>query len=169
MKGEGKSRELSVYELGSLYQDYTESVEGIKNKCEHCIHLLKDRYQPERRKVTQQQTCEVDELYKECGTLFKILSTGSARVQAQLKDRGKFLRYRKLSEQFFIARGKIKEKIKMTDSLIAQGAISSRIKASLPKVREFKNEMDKTLSKQRSLIKQEFGNRNFFIDESHSS
>ena len=53
----------------------------------------------------------------------------------------------------------------MTDSLIAQGARSSRIKSSLNRVREFKDAMDKAPNEQRNLVKQDFGNRNFFSSQ----
>ena len=67
-----------------------------------------------------------------------------------------------LSDQFQDARVKIHDKIVTTDSLIAQGARSTKVKSALPKVREIKDEMDKALKEQRTLMKLHFGNREFF-------
>ena len=53
LKAKGRDYQPSVYELGSLYQDYSKSVEGVKTECEKYIHLLKDKYQSERCKVMQ--------------------------------------------------------------------------------------------------------------------
>ena len=135
----------------------------MKHECESCIHLLKDKYQSERRKVMQNKTSSssLEELYQECGAIFKPLP-GLSVIQQQMKDKSHFLRYCKLSDQFFDARDKINEEIKMTDSLIVQSGRSSRIKASLPGVREIKDVMDKALNEQRSLIKQDLCNPNFF-------
>ena len=47
----------------------------------------------------------MEKFCKECGTFFKILSTGYASVQQQLKDKGQFSRYCNI----FIPRDKIKE------------------------------------------------------------
>ena len=49
LKSKGKYYEPSIYELGSLYQEYSKSIERIINECNGCIHLLKDKYQSERR------------------------------------------------------------------------------------------------------------------------
>ena len=67
-------------------------------------------------------------------------------IQRQIKDKSHFLRYCKLSDQSYNALDKINEEIKMTDSLLAQGARSSRIKSSLPRVREIKDAMYKALN-----------------------
>ena len=69
----GKDYEPSIYELGSLYQEYSKSIEGINNECNSCIHLLKDKYQSERRKVLSCQTSGLEQLYKECSTMFSKL------------------------------------------------------------------------------------------------
>ena len=42
LKSKGKDYEPSIYQLGSLYQEYNKSIEGINNECNSCIHLLKD-------------------------------------------------------------------------------------------------------------------------------
>ena len=52
----GKDNEPSIYELGSLYQDYSKSIEGINNEFNSYIHLLKDKYHSERGKVLRCQT-----------------------------------------------------------------------------------------------------------------
>ena len=121
LKAKGKDYEPSVYELGSLYQDYSNSIEGIKNECDSCIHLLKDKYQSDRRKVLRCQTSGLEQLYKECSTMFSKLK-GCDTVHANLKDKGQFLRYCKLSDQFNDPHVKIQDGIVTTDSLIAQGA-----------------------------------------------
>ena len=105
----------------------------MKHECESCIHLLKDKYQSERRKVMQHQTNSLEELYQECGAIFKPLP-GFSVIQRQIQDKSHLLRYCKLSDQSYNALDKINEQIKMTDSLIAQGARSSRIKSSLPRL-----------------------------------
>ena len=87
---------------------------------------------------------------------------GRETVLSNLKDKGQFLRYCKLSDQFNDARVKIQDEIVKTDSLIAQGARSTKVKSALPKVREMKDEMDKTLKEQRTLMNLHFGNREFF-------
>ena len=92
--------------------------------------------------------------------LFQALSF-FPEIQRQLKNKGQFFQFCKLSDQVFIARYKISEEIKMNDSLIAQGATSSRIKP-LPIIREHKDEMDKALNEQRPLINVDFASRNFF-------
>ena len=70
---------------------------------------------------------------------------GCGTVHTNLKDKGQFLRYCKLSDQFNDARVMIQEEIVTTDSLIAQVARSTKVKSALPKVREIKDEIDKTL------------------------
>ena len=161
LKFKGKDYEPSIYELGSLYQEYCKSIEGINNECDSCIHLLKDKYQSERRKVLRCQTSGLEQLYKECSTMFSKLK-GCETVLSNLKDKGQFLRYCKLSDQFNDARVKIQDEIVKTDSLFAQGARSTKVKSALPKVREMKDEMDKTLKEQRTLMNLHFGNREFF-------
>ena len=161
LKSKGKDCEPSIYELGSLYQEYSKSIEGINNECNSCIHLLKDKYQSERRKVLSCQTSGLEQLYKECSTMFSKLK-GCETVYPNLKDKGQFLRYCKLSDQFNDARVKIQDEIVKTDSLIAQGARSTKVKSALPKVREMKDEMDKALKEQRTLMNLHFGNREFF-------
>ena len=64
LKFKRKDYEPSIYELGSLYQEYCKSIEGINNECDSCIHLLKDKYQSERRKVLRCQTSGLEQLYK---------------------------------------------------------------------------------------------------------
>ena len=161
LKGKGKGYEPTIYELGSLHLDHSKSIEEMQHECESCIHLLKDKNQSERRKVMQHQTSSLEDLYQECGAIFKPLP-GFSVIQRQMNDKSDFLRYCKLSVQFFDAPDKINEDLKMTDSLIAQGARSSRIKSSIPRVREVKDVIDKTLNEQRSLIKQDLCNQNFF-------
>ena len=69
LKNKGKDHEPSIYELGSLYQEYSKAIEGINNS-DSCIRLLKDKYQSERRKVVLCQTSGLEQLYKECSTMF---------------------------------------------------------------------------------------------------
>ena len=161
LKSKGKDYEPGIYELGSLYQHYSKSIEGITNECNNCIHLLKDKYQSDRRKVLRCQTSGLEQLYKECSTMFSKLK-GCDTVHTNLKDKGQFLRYCKLSDQFHDARVKIQDEIVKTDSLIAQGARSTKVKSALPKVREIKDVMDQTLKEQRTLMNLHFGNREFF-------
>ena len=89
MKGKGKDYKPTKYELGSLSLDYSKSIEEMKHECESCIHLLKDKYQSERRKVTQHQTSSLEELYQECGAIFKPLP-GFSVIQQQIKDKVTF-------------------------------------------------------------------------------
>ena len=161
LKSKGKDYEPGIYEMGSLYQDYSNSIEGIKNECDSCIHLLKDKYLSDRRKVLRCQTKGLEQLYKECSTMFSKLK-GCDTVHTNLKDEGQFLRYCKLSDQFHNARVKIQDEIVKTDSLIAEGARSTKVKSTLPKVREIKDVMDKTLKEQRTLMNLHFGNQEFF-------
>ena len=133
LKSKGKDYELGIYELGSLYQDYSKSIEGRTNECNSCIHLLKDKYQSDRRKVLRCQTSGLEQLYKECSTMFSKLK-GCDTVHTNLKDKGQFLRYCKLSDQYNDAHVKIQDEIVKKDSLIAQGARSTKVKSALPKV-----------------------------------
>ena len=161
LKSKGKDYEPSIYEMGSLYQDYSKPIERINNECNSYIHLLEDKYQSERRKVLRCQTSGLEQLYKECSTLFSKLK-GCETVHTNSKDKGQFLRYCKLSDQFNDARVKIQDEIVTTDPLIAQGAGSTKVKSALPKVREIKDEMDKALKEQRTLMNLHFGNWEFF-------
>ena len=45
LKTKEKDYERSINELGSLYQDSSKDIEGIKKECDSCIHSLKDKYQ----------------------------------------------------------------------------------------------------------------------------
>ena len=163
LKTKGNDYEPSIYELGSLYQDYSKAIEGINTECDSCIRLLKDKYQSERRKVLNCQTSGLEQLYKECSTIFGKLKSCST-VYHHLKDKGQFFRYCKLSDQFNDARVNIQDEIVKTDSLIEQGARSTKVKSALPKVREMKDVMDKALEEQRTLMSPEFVtvNRDFF-------
>ena len=129
----------------------------MEHECESCFHVLKDKYQSERRNVMQHQTNSLEEFYKECGAIFKPLP-GFSVNQQQIKDKSHFLRYCTLSDQFYNACDKINEEMKMIDYLIAQGARFSRIKSSLPRVREIKYTMYKALNEQQSRKKQKVGN-----------
>ena len=133
----------------------------MKLECDSCIHLLKDKYQSERRQVMQHQTSSLEEHKQECRVLSKPLP-GFSVIQRQMKDKSHLLRYCKLSDQFFNARDKINEKIKMTVLLIAWSTRSSRVKSSLPRIREIKDALDKVLKQRRSLIMQDVCNQNFF-------
>ena len=73
---------------------------------------------------------------------------GCLTVDFPLKNKGQFLRYCKLSDQFNNVRVTIRDEIVKTDSLIAQGARSTKNKSALPKVREMKDVMDKDLNEQ---------------------
>ena len=81
-----------------------------------------------------------------------------------MKNKGQFLRYCKMSDQFNNVRVTIQDEIFKTDSLIAQGARSTKVKSALPKVREMKNVMDKALNEQRTLMSPEsvIVNKNLF-------
>ena len=70
LKTKEKDYERSIYELGSLYQDYSKAIEGMKKECDSCIHSLKDKYKSERREVVQGRTSGLEQLYKECSTMF---------------------------------------------------------------------------------------------------
>ena len=87
---------------------------------------------------------------------------GCETIHPNLKDKGQFLRHCNLSDHFNDARVKIQDEIVKTDSLIAQGARSTKVKSALPLVREMKDEMDKALKEQRILMNLHFGNREFF-------
>ena len=147
--------------MGILYQDYSKSIEGITNESNGCIHLLKDKDQSDRRGVLRCQTSGLEQLYKECSTMFSKLK-GCDTVHTNLKDECQFLRYCKLSDQFHDAPVKIQDEIVKTYSLIAQGARSTKVKSALPKVREIKDVMDQALKEQRTLMNLHFGNREFF-------
>ena len=121
LKAKGKDYEPSLYELGSLYQDYSESIERVTNESDSCIYLLKDKYQSERRQFLRCQTSGFEQLNKECSTMFNKLK-GCSTVLFYLKDKCQFLRYCKLSDQFNDDCVKIQDEIVKTDSLIAQGA-----------------------------------------------
>ena len=118
--------------MGSLYQDHTKSNEGITNECNSYIHLLKDKYQSERRKVLRCQTSGLDQLYKECSTLFSKLK-GCEIVHPNWKAKGQSLPYCKLSDQINDYRVKIQDEIFTTGSLIAQGARSTKVKLAYQK------------------------------------
>ena len=123
--------------------------------------LLQDKYQSKRCKDLSCLTGGLEQLYKECSTICSNLKRCET-VHPNLKDKGQFLRYCNLSDQFNDARVKIQDEIVKTDSLIAQGARSTKVKSALPKVREMKDEMDKALKEQRTLMNLHFGNREFF-------
>ena len=161
LKDKGKDYEPSVYELGSLFQEYNKALKRINKERDSCIHLLKDKYQSERRNVLRCQTSGLEQLYKECSTMFSNLK-GYPKVQLHLKDKGQLLRYCKLSDQFNEARVKLQEEIVKTNALIEQGARSTKIKSALPKVREMKDVMDDALNEQRTLIRLDSTNRDFF-------
>ena len=69
-----------------------------------------------------------------------------------MKNKGQFLRYCKLSDQFNNAPVTIQDEIVKTDS---QGARSTKVISALPKVREMKDAMDKALNEQRNLMSPE--------------
>ena len=83
-------------------------------------------------------------------------------VRNLLMNKGQFLRFCKLSDQFYTSHVKIQEEIVKTDSFIAQGARSTKVKSALPKVREMKDEMDKALYEQRTLMNLDYANQGFF-------
>ena len=147
LKIKGQEYEPSIYELGSLYQDYSKANERINNECDSFIRLLKDQYQSERRKVVQRQMSGLEQLYKECSTMFSKVK-GCSTVYFHSKNKGQFLRYCKLSDQFNNARVEIQDEIVETDSIIAQNAKTSMVKSALQKVREIKDVMDKALNEQ---------------------
>ena len=121
MKAKEKENKPSLHELGSLYQEYTRAIEQMKRECQSCIHLIKENYHSERRKVVQLQTSGLEHLFKQCQTLFPVL--GKYPTERNLLiDKGQFLRFCKLSDQFYNSHVKIQEEIVKTDSLIAQGA-----------------------------------------------
>ena len=126
------------------------------------MHSLAQRQVSVRApKVLRCQTSGLEQLYKECSTLFSTLE-GCETVHPNLKDKGQFLRYCKLSDHFNDVRVKIQDEIVTTDSLIAPGAGSTKIKSALLRVREIKNKMDKALKEQRTLMNLHFDNREFF-------
>ena len=166
LKVKGKDYEPGICELGSLCQDYSKYIEGINNECLSCIHLLKDKYQPERRKVLHCQTKDLEQFFKECSTMLSKLK-GCSTVHLLLTDKCQFLRYCKLSGKINDARVKIQGKIFKTESKIAKNARSTKVKSALPEVREMKDVINKTLNEQRTLMNSEFAivNRNFFSSE----
>ena len=71
---EGKDYQPSIHDLGSLYLDYSKSIEEMKHEFESCIHLFKNRYQSE---AVQHQTGSVNKFYQEFVALFKTLPGNS--------------------------------------------------------------------------------------------
>ena len=161
LKAKEKENKPSLHEMGSLYQAYTRAIEQIKRECQSCIHLIKERHQSERRKVLQLQTSGLEHLFKQSQTLFPVLGKYPT-VRNLLIDKGEFLRFCKLSDQFYNSHVKIQEEIVKSDSLTAQGARSTKVKSALPKVREMKDEMDKTLYEQRTLMNLGYANQDLF-------
>ena len=127
--------------MGSLYLEYTISIERLQQESQSCIHLLEDKYQSERRKVMQQQTSGLEHLFKQCQAMFSTLGKLSI-VRHLLKNKGQFLRCCKLSDQFYNANIQFHDGTVKTDSLIARGARSTNVKSALPKDREMKDVME---------------------------
>ena len=71
LKGKGKDYTPIICELSSLYLEYSKSIEEMKHECESCIHIPKDNYQSEPRKVMQHQTISLEELSKKFVAIFK--------------------------------------------------------------------------------------------------
>ena len=109
----------------------------------------------------QLQTSCLEHLFKKCQILFRVLGKYPT-VRNLLTDKGQFLRFCKLSDQFYNSHVKIQEEIIKTDSLIAQGARSTMVKSALPKVREMKDEMDKAMYEQRILMNLDYAYQDFF-------
>ena len=85
LKAIGNEYKPSIYKLGSLYQEYTKLLERTEHECLSCIHLLKDNYQSERRKVLQQQTSSLEHLFKQFQGILSTLGKFSV-VRQLLKD-----------------------------------------------------------------------------------
>ena len=100
LKGKGKDYKPTIEQLSSLHLDYSRSIEEMKHECESCIHIPNDKYQSECRKVMQHRTFSLEELSEKYGAIFKPLHSFSV-VQQQIKEKSHFLRYCKLSDQFF--------------------------------------------------------------------
>ena len=92
LKSKGNYYKPSIYELGSLHQGYSHSIERMKTECDSRIQFLKDKYQSEQRKVLHCQTSGIEQRSKENSTVFSKLKSCST-VHPHSKDKGKFLRF----------------------------------------------------------------------------
>ena len=59
--------------MGSLYQEHCNSIEEVNRECESCVHLLKEKYQPDRGRVSKGQASGLENNYKECAVMFATL------------------------------------------------------------------------------------------------
>ena len=123
--------------------------------------MLKEKYQSERRKVMRRQTSGLEHRFKQCQALFPVLGK-CCTIRQLLKDEGQLVRFCKLSDELYNSRVKIQEEIVKTESLIEQGARSTKVKSALPKVREMKDEMDNALYEQRTRMYLDVANQVYF-------
>ena len=79
----------------------------------------------------QQQTIGLEQLFKQCQGTFSTLEKFSI-VRQLCKDKSQFLRCVKESDQLYNAHIQIQDEIVKTDSLIEQGAKSTKVKSALP-------------------------------------
>ena len=86
----------------------------------------------------QNRTTGPEHLFKQCQEVFSTQGRCST-ARCLLRDKGQYLQFCKLSEQFFNAHIKVQEEIDQTDYLIAQATISKKFKIFLLNVRERKN------------------------------
>ena len=68
-------------------------------ECESCVHLLKEKYQPQLRRVSKGHSSGLEQNYKECAAMFTTLE-GIPIARSHLHDKGQFLLYCHLSDQF---------------------------------------------------------------------
>ena len=100
--------------------------------------------------ISGQASC-LEDIYKDCAAIFTGFE-GIAIARPHLHEKGQFLFYYVLSDQFRHARAGNQQEILQTDSLIAQVTRWTEIKSFQPKERQMKDATHKALSEHRILM-----------------
>ena len=115
------------------------------------LPLLKDKYHKERFKIKTELEKDFEALKSSWWIIFPSLSWIET-LDVRLKEQNDFMKFCKLSDQWSKAKTDFVNEKKSVDELMTQKARVTRVKASLQKLQENRDGLEKVLQEQRTLV-----------------
>ena len=107
--------------------------------------MLTNKYKAERTKVKKEMDNEIAQNFENWRQMFFPLRRMMRLAEVLIRE-SDFMKYCKLSCQWFRTRDKILQEKANIDNLMKKGAQAIRVKSALPKIQEKKVGLDKVLN-----------------------
>ena len=151
-------------DLGKAYLKYIDASRKYNNEYPFGLPMLKNNYKEECNKVSKELDNEIAQKFEKWCQMFFPLR-GMMRLSEVLIRESDFMKYCKVSRQWFGIRDEILQEKANIHILMKEGARTIRVKSALPKIEDKKDVLEKVLKQQRSLLKPE--HLNFVAQKDH--